>query len=120
MESTKNNPAGGSAAADKSEDSAPLAAGVGAWVDHDHGNEHEARLVSRVEELADMLAALEHQRPATDEERLEVLAAVTSTPKGKSIRGLRGAPRKWVEESLRACDAFEADNMPGHEPGEEE
>jgi hypothetical protein len=98
----------------------PLAAAGAPWVDHDPGNELEARLVKRCEDLADMVAALYHQRAATDDERREVLEAVTATPKGKSITTLRDAPRPWVEASLRACDDFERDHEPSaDEPAEE-
>ena len=86
----------------------PLAAAGAPWVDHDPGNDLEVRLVARCEELAARVVVLS-EGPGGIEDRLDVLSAVTTTPKGKSLTTLRGASRAWLEQSLRACDDFERD-----------
>lgn len=98
----------------------PPAAGA-PWVDHDPGNDLEARLVKRCEELAERVAFQSGGGPNGDEDRLDVLSAVTTTPKGKSLTTLRGASRAWLEQSLRACDDFERDlgEPPAVAPAEE-
>lgn len=121
-ESNNNPPAGaGGAAGNNGGEPAAAPPAGGGWVPHDHGNPEQVRLVARCEELAAALASEEEPpREATDADRLEVLRAVTSTPKGKSIRALRGAPHGWVEESLRAAEVFARDHdLPADEPGEE-
>lgn len=116
----KNIPAAAKRAAAVEGGPPPAAAVASGWMDHDPDNRLETALVKRCEELADMVAALERQETATDADRLEVLRAVTTTTEGKSITTLRGAPRAWVEQSLRACDDFERDHIPAaDEPPEE-
>lgn len=84
----------------------------GDLLDHDPSDPVETRLASRIDHLARMTTA----REGTPADPAEILAAVSVTPEGKSLDHIRGAPSAWVEATLRACDAFEADNFGGEEP----
>lgn len=85
--------------------------GDGLVLDHDPTDPAEVRLASRIAHLAQV----------TETAPLDVLAAVSSPPEGeRHLDHIRGAPPSWVEATLRACDAFEADNSGGGEPPEEE
>ena len=89
----------------------PATAGA-PWVDHDPHDQLETRLVRRCEELAQQVTFQSGGGPTSDEDRRDVLSAVTTTPKGKDLTTLRGASRAWLEQSLRACDDFERDLGP--------
>lgn len=77
--------------------------------------------MKRCEDLAKRVTFQSGGGPTGDEDRLDVLSAVTTTPKGKGLTTLRGAPRAWLEQSLRACDDFERDlgEPPADAPAEE-
>lgn len=112
--SSKKTPDADSAAATTAGATAAAAAGGGGWCDYDPGKPEQLRLVARCEELAAMLARHEEREP-TDDDRREVLKAVSTTAgrnghPPRSIEVLRTAPQPWVEESLRACDQFEQDH----------
>lgn len=72
-----------------------------AGIDHDPADPLQVELVRRCQELAG--------KAGEDDTPLEILRAVSATPKGKTLESLRRAPKAWVEQTLRACDAFEAD-----------
>jgi len=74
----------------------PPACGV---LDHDPTNPTEAALAQHIDHLARL----------TGDPPLEILASVSHTPQGKELDGIRGRPAKWLETTLSACSAFEAD-----------
>lgn len=82
------------------------------WIlDHDEGDPLERRLAARIAHLARLVAERDGEA-----DPLEILKAVSSTPEGKSLDHIRGAPDRWIEPTLRACDEFEADLTGGDEP----
>jgi hypothetical protein len=102
-----NAAAGGRAGGSNSSPPAPPAsANGGGLLDHDPSDPVEVRLASRIAHLAQV----------TETDPIEVLAAVSATEAGNFLDHIRGAPSGWVEATLRACDAFEADNAGGDEP----
>jgi uncharacterized protein YdaU (DUF1376 family) len=100
------NGADSRAGGDRSNSSPPTPpASVARWaLDHDPGNPVEVRLASRIAHLASLVAERDG-----DADALEILAAVSATAEGKSLDHIRGAPDKWLEPTLRACDKFESD-----------
>lgn len=76
---------------------------------YDPADPLQVRIAQRCAELADLVATNEG-RTRTDADVLEVLRAVSSTPGGKSLDSLTGASPRWLEQTLRACVAFEADH----------
>lgn len=85
------------------------------WVlDHDTSNPVEVRLASRVAHLSRLVAERDGEADPK-----EILLAVSATEEGKTLDHIRGAPDRWLEPTLRACDRFEADLMGGDEPPEE-
>lgn len=93
----------------------PASAPKGDLLDHDPGHPVEVRLASRIAHLT----ALVRRRDGAAEP-LDVLVAVSSTEEGTHLDHIRGAPDKWLEPTLRACDRFETDNFGGDEPPLEE
>lgn len=83
-------------------------------LDHDPGNALEARLASRVAYLTGLVRKRDGEADARD-----TLAAVSATDKGDVLDHIRGAPDRWVEATLPACDKFEADLTGGDEPPDE-
>lgn len=113
--SSTNAGAGGRAATDPIAGPPEQAAGgaPGWLLDHDPSDPVETRLASRVAHLTQLTAKRDGQADPK-----EILAAVSATPSGNMLDHIRGAPAAWVEASVDACDAFEADNFgPETEPG---
>lgn len=78
-------------------------------LDHDATDPTESALAHRIAHLATL----------TGDPPLEILAAVSSTPKGKSLDGIRGRPKRWLETTLSACSRFEFDLGGAESPPEE-
>lgn len=77
-------------------------------LDHDPDNPLELSVVRRCEDLARKVAGGEGRDPTAGDAE-DVLEAVSTTSRGKSLESIRGAPRPWLEATLRACDDFERD-----------
>lgn len=98
----------------KRAETTPPAPGFPGVIPHDPADPLHVRLVVRIEQLVHLVTAngagAESDPDELARETLRVLQSVTSTPAGKSIDDLRKASAEWIEQSLRACDQFEADN----------
>jgi hypothetical protein len=87
-------------------------------IDHDPNDELQTAIVQRCVHLARVDAWRDDRQPTADDVR-EVLRAVSVTPDtGATLDGLRQASRPWLEQTLRASNAFEHDLEGDAEPTE--
>jgi hypothetical protein len=77
-------------------------------IDHDPGNEIDVAIVAFCVRMAKVEAWREDRQPRAAD-ALRILEAVSATPAGVTLSGLRNASAAWKEQTWRACELFEQD-----------